>query len=188
MNLCVRQRVNRWNIRYTDDFACSLISFYFFMMAYHFSKYFTYTRRNIHLLRPAQGSYLFLSQNHLRTRFVGKFVWTFRSLFRRFTSSQSPPRRSLSMLAKWNGGQKFFIREFVSTRKWKSMIISDRALKGNGDKRVKEFLSTLQSATSRLEIRECYVWQSGVGRECGGQFNIFCNAGGKLLICLSCQL
>ena len=68
------------------------------------------------------------------------------------------------------------------------MILPERALKGNGDKGVKEFLSTLESATSRLDIRECYVWQLRVGRECEGQFNIFCNAGGKLLICVSCQL
>ena len=45
------------------------------------------------------------------------------------------------------------------------MILRERALKGNGDKRVKEFLSTLEYATSRLDIRECYVWQSRVGRE-----------------------
>ena len=68
------------------------------------------------------------------------------------------------------------------------MILSERAVKGNGDKGVKEFLSTLESATSRLDIRERYVWQSRVGRGCNGQFNIFCNAGGKLLMCLSCQL
>ena len=45
------------------------------------------------------------------------------------------------------------------------MILPERALKGNGDKGVKEFLSTLESATSRLDIRECYVWQLRVGRE-----------------------
>ena len=54
------------------------------------------------------------------------------------------------------------------------MILSQRALKGNGDKSVKEFLSTLEPATSRLDIRERYVWQSRVGRGCEGQFNIFC--------------
>ena len=27
--------------------------------------------------------------------------------------------------------------------------------------------------------------RSNVGRECEGQFNLFCNAGDKLLICLS---
>ena len=68
------------------------------------------------------------------------------------------------------------------------MILSEGALKGNGDKGVKEFLSTLESANSRLDIRERYVWQSRVGRGYEGQFNIFCNAGGKLLMCLSCQL
>ena len=46
------------------------------------------------------------------------------------------------------------------------MILPERALKVNGDKRVQEFLSTLESATPRLDIRECYVWQSRVGREC----------------------
>ena len=46
------------------------------------------------------------------------------------------------------------------------MILPERALKVNGDKRVKEFFSTLESATSRLDIRECYVWQSRVDREC----------------------
>ena len=45
------------------------------------------------------------------------------------------------------------------------MILPERALKLNGDKRVKGFLSTLESATSRLDIRECCVWQSRVGRE-----------------------
>ena len=54
------------------------------------------------------------------------------------------------------------------------MILSERALKRNGDKSVKEFLSTLEPATSRLDIRERYVWQSRVGRGCEGQFNIFC--------------
>ena len=54
------------------------------------------------------------------------------------------------------------------------MILSERALKRNGDKSVKEILSTLEPATSRLDIRERYVWQSRVGRGCEGQFNIFC--------------
>ena len=136
------------------------------MMAFHFSNYFTYTQRNIHLLRPGQGSYLFLSSKHQRTRFVWKFVWTFRSLFRCFTIFLSPPRSTLSMLAKWNGGQKFFISEFVSAER------AERALKGNGDKGVKEFLCTLESANSRLDICERYVWQSRIGRGCEGQFNI----------------
>ena len=43
------------------------------------------------------------------------------------------------------------------------MILSERALKGNGYKSVKEFLSTLEPATSRLDIRERYVWQSDAG-------------------------
>ena len=50
------------------------------------------------------------------------------------------------------------------------MILSERALKGNGDKSVKEFLSTLEPATSRLDIRERYVWQS----DAGARDNIFC--------------
>ena len=37
------------------------------------------------------------------------------------------------------------------------MILSEHALKGNGVKVVIEFLSTLESATSWLDIRECYV-------------------------------
>lgn len=37
------------------------------------------------------------------------------------------------------------------------MTLSEHALKGNGDKVVIEFLSTLESATSWLDIRECYV-------------------------------
>ena len=36
------------------------------------------------------------------------------------------------------------------------MILSEHALKGNGDKRVKEFLSILEYATSWLDIRECF--------------------------------
>ena len=43
------------------------------------------------------------------------------------------------------------------------MILSERALKRNGDKSVKEILSILEPATSRLDIRERYVWQSDAG-------------------------
>ena len=45
----------------------------------------------------------------------------------------------------------------MSARKWISLILSEHALlvKGNGDKLVKEFLSTLESATSWLDICEC---------------------------------
>ena len=39
------------------------------------------------------------------------------------------------------------------------MILSEHALKGNGDKRVEEFLSTLESATSWLDIREYYHYK-----------------------------
>ena len=46
---------------------------------------------------------------------------------------------------------------FLSARKWKSIILSEHALKGHGDKLVKEFLSTHESATSWLDIREYYV-------------------------------
>ena len=57
------------------------------------------------------------------------------------------------------------------------MILSERALKGNGDKLVKEFLSNLESASSWFDIREYFEWgcQSRVGRECEGQFHSFCN-------------
>ena len=37
------------------------------------------------------------------------------------------------------------------------MVLSEHALKGNGDKLVIEFLSTLESGTSWLDIRESYV-------------------------------
>ena len=33
------------------------------------------------------------------------------------------------------------------------MILSEHALKGNGDKRIKEFLNTLESGTAWLDIR-----------------------------------
>ena len=36
------------------------------------------------------------------------------------------------------------------------MILSEHALKGNGDKLVKEFLSNLESATSWFDIREYF--------------------------------
>ena len=41
------------------------------------------------------------------------------------------------------------------------MIISEHALKGNGDKLVKEFLSILESATSWLDIREYFESEIG---------------------------
>ena len=72
----------------------------------------------------------------------------------------------------YNGGQNFLSENFVNARKWKSMILSEHALKGNGDKRIKEFLSTLESGTSWLDIR-VWGWQSRGGRECEEQFNIF---------------
>ena len=73
------------------------------------------------------------------------------------------------------------------------MILSEHALKGNGDKLVKEFLSTLESATSWLDIRIRLAVESWprAGAMKSFQkyfFEIFCNADGKLLICLSCQL
>ena len=37
------------------------------------------------------------------------------------------------------------------------MILTKHAFKGNGDKPFTEFLSTLKSATSWLDIRKCYV-------------------------------
>ena len=69
------------------------------------------------------------------------------------------------------------------------MIVSEHALKGNGDKLVKEFLSTLESATSRLDICECYVLvEKKVRRKCEGQIFSVTQPVRKLLICLSCQL
>ena len=53
-----------------------------------------------------------------------------------FTRSQSPPRSTLSsipVLAKYNGGQTFLSENFLNARKWKSMILSEHALIGNGD-------------------------------------------------------
>ena len=44
-----------------------------------------------------------------------------------------------------------------------SVILSEHALKGNGDKLVKDFLTTLESATSWLDFCECLcmgVWKS----------------------------
>ena len=37
------------------------------------------------------------------------------------------------------------------------MILFEHAFKGNGDKLFIEFLSSLESATSWLDIRECYA-------------------------------
>ena len=51
------------------------------------------------------------------------------------------------------------------------MILSEHDLKGNGDKLVKEFLSTLESATSWLDIDE-YNLCMRVGQKCQLQFNI----------------
>ena len=82
--------------------------------------------------------------------------------------------------AKYNGGQNFLSENFVSARKWTWMILSGHALKGNGDKLVKEFLSTLESATSWLDIRT-RLDASRVQLE---QFNIFWG----FSVCLSCQL
>ena len=75
--------------------------------------------------------------------------------------------------AKYNGGQIFSSENFVSARKWNWMIPSEHALKGNGDKLVKEFLSTLESATSWLDIRMRLAVESRTRVECKEQFNIF---------------
>ena len=101
-------------------------------------------------LLPAQGSYPFLSWKHLRTQFIGKFV----SLF--VSSSQSLPRSTLCSEVKWQ--PKFYVRILWVLRKWKSVILSEHALKGSGDKLVIEFLGNLESATSPLDIHKCYVW------------------------------
>ena len=78
------------------------------------------------LLRAAHRSYLFLSWKPLRIQFDGKFVLKFESLI----------------------GSLFY--QFPVPKK--SSILSEQALKGNGDKLVKEFLSTLESATYWLDI------------------------------------
>ena len=113
------------------------------------------------LLQPTQGSYIFLSWKRLKTRFVGKFVEKFRSLFRCFTSSQSLPRSTQSSKVKWR--PKPVSENVVSAKKVKiyDSLISEHALKGNGNKLiVKEFLSTLKSATSWLNIHDYCVWES----------------------------
>ena len=102
-------------------------------------------------LLPAQGGYLFLSWKHLRTLFVWKFV----SLF--LSSSQSWLPSNLCSEAKLP--PKFHLRILWVLRKWKSMILSEHTLKENDVKLIViEFLSTLESATSWLDIHECYVW------------------------------
>ena len=102
-------------------------------------------------LLPAQGGYLFLSWKHLRTLFVWKFV----SLF--LSSSQS--RLPSTQCSEAKLPPKFCLRILWVLRKWKSMILSEHALKENDVKLIViEFLSTLESATSWLDIHECYVW------------------------------
>ena len=49
---------------------------------------------------------------------------------------------------------KIFSENLWLLRKWKSVILPEHALKGNGDKLVIEFLSTLEFATSWLDIRQ----------------------------------
>ena len=49
---------------------------------------------------------------------------------------------------------KSFSENLWLLRKWKSVILPEHALKGNGDKLVIEFLSTLEFATSWLDIRQ----------------------------------
>ena len=103
-------------------------------------------------LWPAQGSYLFFSWNPPRTRFVWKF-----------TSSQSPSRSILSSNVKIKSWTKFFnLKILFALRKWKSMILSEHALKGSGNKLVKEFLSTLESASFFVRALFCsggsWIW------------------------------
>ena len=94
-------------------------------------------------LLPAQGGYLFLSWKHLRTLFL--------------SSSQSWLPSTLCSEAKLP--PKFYLRILWVLRKWKSMILSEHTLKENDIKLIViEFLSTLESATSWLDIHECYVW------------------------------
>lgn len=60
------------------------------------------------------------------------------------------------------------------------MILSEHALKGNGNKLVKEFLSTLESVTSWLDI----VNEVGISELDASARDS--NAAGRLLIYLSC--
>ena len=84
------------------------------------------------------------------------FVLCVRKLVSLFVrSSQSPLRSTVCSEVKWR--PKFYPRTFWALTKWKSMILSGHA-KGNGGKLVIEFLSTLESTTSWLDIWRCYVW------------------------------
>ena len=74
--------------------------------------------------------------------------------------------------AKYNGGQNF-LSENVSARKRNWMILSEHALKENGDNLVKEFLSTLESATSWLHIRMRLAVESRTRVECNWKSLIF---------------
>ena len=104
------------------------------------------------LLRPAQRSYLFLSWKRLRIQFDGNFVLKFESLigslFYQFPvpTAQHPIQQSKLAV------KIFYLTILWALRKWKSSILSEQALKGNGDKLVKEFLSTLECATYWLDI------------------------------------
>ena len=70
------------------------------------------------------------------------------------------------------------------------MILSEHSLKGNGEKLIKACLSTLESATSWLDIRMRLAVESRtrVRGTVLHYLGISCNAVGKLLIWLSCQL
>ena len=81
------------------------------------------------------------------------------------------------------------------------MVLSEHTLKGNGDKLVKEVLvkEVLKEHSWICDFLVRHMWVSctrlactrlkfRVQHKCKGQFNIFCNAAGKLLTCLSYQL
>ena len=53
------------------------------------------------------------------------------------------------------------------------MVLSEHALKGNGDNLVKEFLSTLESVTSWLRIRMRLAVESRTRVECNWNSLIF---------------
>ena len=94
-------------------------------------------------LRPAQDSSYFCLEINWELNLSGSL---FGSVFRCFTSLQSPSHSDPIQHAckvKWQP-INFLFENFVSTRKWKSMILSEHASKGNGDKLVEEFLSTVE--------------------------------------------
>ena len=116
---------------------------------------------SINYCSPHRAATYFCLESVWKLDLFRKFVEKFRSLFRCFTSSQSLPRSTQSSKVKWR--PKPVSENVVSAKKVKiyDSLISEHALKGNGNKLiVKEFLGTLKSATSWLNIHDYCVWES----------------------------